>query len=67
MGCTECHEGLHHCHDVLVVHADGQVECDDAERCGGRRAAHGWVVSCAEVGCGCPDERDGARPVAAAA
>ena len=58
MGCTDCDHELEHCHGVLVRHGDGHLECVEGAVCGGGAPAHVWAVPCAEVGCGCGDERD---------
>ena len=47
------------CAGVLVAHADGTLECDEAHECGADAAVHDWVVPCTELGCGCTgDEGD---------
>ena len=58
MSCRDCDALVAHCHDVLIVHADGSYECSGEEPCAGRLEAHAWVVSCDEVvpaGC-CAEE-----------
>jgi hypothetical protein len=49
MGCRDCAEGLDHCHDVLLVHPDGSVECSSGPGCAGGAATHEWVVIVDEV------------------
>jgi len=44
---------VEHCHEVLVVHADGSSQCVDERVCGARFEMHEWQVSCDEVGCPC--------------
>jgi hypothetical protein len=47
------------CRGVLVAHADGTLDCDEAHECGADEAVHGWWVPCTELGCGCTgDEGD---------
>jgi hypothetical protein len=47
------------CRGVLVAHADGTLECDEAHECGADEAVHEWWVPCTELGCGCTgDEGD---------
>jgi hypothetical protein len=55
----EADEAVFECTGVLVAHADGTLECDDAHECGTDEAVHGWWVPCTELGCGCTgDEGD---------
>ena len=47
MRCTGCRNELDHCHGVLIVFADGHVECDGGDiegGCDAERARHDWVV-----------------------
>ena len=57
------------CRGVLVAHADGTLDCEEAHECGAAEDVHDWWVACTELGCGCTgDERDLVvvlRPVAA--
>lgn len=46
--CTSCELNLHHCHGLLVEHADGTATCFDG--CGGPRLVHDEVVRCADLG-----------------
>ena len=51
MGCNDCVTDHEHCHEVLVLHTDGAVECATCGR--GERSTHDWVQPCGE---GCCDE-----------
>ena len=51
--CRPCTTALHHCHETLVLHADGTAHCDDAGRCEAREDLHEWWVPCTDLGCGC--------------
>src|SRR5882762_10275994 len=73
--CRESDGDRDHCHQTLIEHAAGWLECPDPA-CGADRLAHAWVVSCGELagGHGClecepaaadraarePDEDEGA-------
>lgn len=46
-----CGTDLDHCHETLVLHADGTVECDG--ECGLGELQHGLWLACDELGCGC--------------
>ncbi len=70
IACSNCPVDLEradHCHEPLVQHHDGTVECLDS--CMLPRAAHDLVLGCAEVEDGCcapPAALDALRlPVAA--
>jgi hypothetical protein len=49
MECRECEREIVHCHDVLIVHADGSYECSGDGECSGWVETHSWVVTCAEL------------------
>lgn len=51
--CRPCASDLHHCHETLVLHADGTAHCDDAHRCEAREDLHEWWIPCTDLGCGC--------------
>ncbi len=52
--CPDCRTALSHCHDTLVVHADGSVECTGGVNCEARVDRHGLVITCEELArCGC--------------
>lgn len=52
--CPDCATLLSHCHDTLVEHADGSLECLGGPRCEERVDRHDLVVSCDELRrCGC--------------
>lgn len=53
-----CGTGLAHCHGTLVLHADGTVECEDVEVCGGDELQHELWVACDELGCGCVGDEE---------
>jgi hypothetical protein len=58
MSCRDCTAEVAHCHEVLLVHADGSYECSGDEACAGHPEAHFWVATCAELvpdGC-CSEE-----------
>ena len=44
---------LAHCHETLVLHADGTVECDGEAACGLDELQHDLWVACDELGCSC--------------
>jgi hypothetical protein len=48
-----CGSELAHCHETLVLHADGAVECDGEDVCGLDELQHDQWVACDELGCGC--------------
>ena len=49
MSCRDCVLDVTHCHDVLLVHADGSYECTGDEACTDRPELHAWVLTCAEL------------------
>ncbi len=51
--CAVCRRGWHHCHGVVIEHADGSLECSVA--CEGGPDMHDAVLSCEDVlrTCGC--------------
>jgi hypothetical protein len=49
MTCSDCDNGLHHCHDLLIRHADGTVECAGDGECLALIEVHTWVLSCGDV------------------
>lgn len=51
--CGHCRDDLVHCHGVLVLHADGRVECDEVDDCDEDVVTHIWEVACIDLGCGC--------------
>lgn len=53
--CPDCDVELDHCHDLLVQHADGSVECLGSVECHAEVGRHGWRMTCVEVigDCGC--------------
>lgn len=54
MSCTVCtgslDERLAHCHEVVVQHVDGHLECA-AEHCCVDVRVHRFVVACADLDC----------------
>ncbi|MFN7135314.1 MAG: hypothetical protein ACK4N5_24785 [Myxococcales bacterium] len=51
--CGEC-GALEHCHDTLIEHADGTVECTSGPGCAAEHATHERVLQCDELDpCGC--------------
>jgi hypothetical protein len=50
MRCRDCHDELAHCHEVLIVHADGTAECTGENPCLASIEAHRWRLPCAELG-----------------
>jgi hypothetical protein len=54
MSCTACtsslDERLAHCHEIVVQHVDGRLECA-AEHCRIDVRVHRFVVTCTEVDC----------------
>lgn len=58
MRCHHCIEGLEHCHEPSVEHADGTTEClgewaGDGP-CPLPHHLHDWRLSCAELDPPCP-------------
>ncbi len=53
--CRACATAMEHCHETLVLHADGTLECERWATCGGGPAGHEWWVTCTELEaqCGC--------------
>jgi hypothetical protein len=51
--CADCEGGWLHCHELLVVHADGTRACLGDPRCGAGPEAHEWRADCQEAGCAC--------------
>jgi hypothetical protein len=58
MNCVKCANGLDHCHDTLVIHLDGRVECTDGDCTDLDEVRHLLVVDCSSVlgGCECVQE-----------
>ena len=50
--CRECADESDHCHDTLVVHETGYVECTEAG-CHALLLRHSLILSCVEMGCRC--------------
>ena len=48
MRCHLCTEGLEHCHEVSIEHADGTTECGGDVACSLPHHLHDWRVSCDE-------------------
>lgn len=68
--CPACAAALAHCHATLVVHADGDLDCEERGACGAEPALHEWWVPCTELApqCGCTgDEQPLAEQWATAA
>lgn len=57
--CTSCAREQEHCHDTLVVHVDGTIECSGGD-CTVVVEVHEHLIPCAEVSppCGCAGEHD---------
>lgn len=51
--CRSCDDQLDHCHDTLVLHADGTAACDGSARCAAREDLHEWWIPCTDLRCGC--------------
>ena len=49
MTCSDCDNGLDHCHDLLIRHADGTIECTADGECTVRVEVHTWILTCADV------------------
>jgi hypothetical protein len=66
--CDGCAGGLLHCHQTLVLHADGTAECEGYPRCGLEPPAHDHWVACTELAsCSCTgSDHDGWAGLAAA-
>jgi hypothetical protein len=48
-GCPECSAEQLHCHETLVLHADGTAECEGYPACGLDPAAHDLWMACAAL------------------
>ena len=59
MRCHLCSDGLEHCHEVSIMHADGFAECGGDGPCPLPHHLHDWRVSCAELDPPCPCEAGG--------
>jgi hypothetical protein len=58
--CADCAEGLDHCHESSIEHADGYTECLDPT-CTFDHGLHTWQLPCSvfDPPCACsPDEAD---------
>lgn len=55
--CRDCSDDLDHCHDTLIVHVDGRVECGEAG-CHAVVVRHSLVIPCADLGRGCACDAD---------
>ena len=51
--CWDCDEGRDHCHETLVEHRAGWLECPDPA-CDADRLGHAWLVPCRELAPSCP-------------
>jgi hypothetical protein len=51
--CIECEQDVQHCHGTAFVHCDGMADCAEDPGCRLAAEQHVFVVSCAEVDCGC--------------
>jgi hypothetical protein len=49
MTCSDCTGGQEHCHDALIVHADGTTECAAGPGCPPSAAIHTFRVSCDDI------------------
>lgn len=69
MRCHLCSDGLEHCHEVSIVHADGFAECGGDGPCPLPHHLHEWRLSCAELDppCPCADADQGAADLGALA
>jgi len=59
--CWDCDEGRDHCHETLVEHRAGHLECPDPA-CDADRLRHAWLAPCRVLSPSCPclPDRDGA-------
>jgi hypothetical protein len=49
MLCAFCHQGLSHCHGLLLLHADGSAECSEEPTCPGPAGVlHDFQAPCAD-------------------
>lgn len=53
--CPDCTAGHDHCHETLLVHGDGTLECLGAGPCDRTEEGHPLVVDCRQLAppCGC--------------
>ncbi len=49
MRCHLCTDGLDHCHEVSIEHADGTTECGGDDGCDRHHLLHEWRITCAEL------------------
>jgi len=54
--CSDCEDGLEHCHGVVIRHAGGSFVCVEDPDCPVPEPGHHFATDCAEPGC-CPDYR----------
>ena len=63
--CLDCLEELEHCHELLVLHSDGSLECGD-NLCAADPDVHEWTITCADLSSACICDRTShALPLAA--
>jgi hypothetical protein len=61
--CWDCDEGRDHCHETLVEHRAGWLECPDPA-CDADRLGHAWLAPCRELSpCRCLPDREEAGPM----
>ena len=51
--CPECRQDLEHCHGTAIERCDGSADCSDDPDCQVPGEVHLFLITCAEVGCGC--------------
>jgi hypothetical protein len=54
MTCHDCIEGLDHCHEPSIEHADGRTECAAGSACTVPHHLHHWQVCCSVLEPPCP-------------
>lgn len=52
-GCGDCAHGWSHCHDIVLVHATGELECGNGD-CELVVELHEHVVACVDACCSEP-------------
>lgn len=51
--CLECERNWEHCHDAIVIHANGEFECSAPGSCRLTVEFHAIVIECADLSPAC--------------
>jgi hypothetical protein len=63
--CRDCRDGLLHCHEISLEHADGSTECLGLGACEVDHTLHAWQLPCSALEPPCPCAPDEQVPPAA--